>query len=139
MLNVLRFSYKSLLTFIIMMMVFSVSGPSTVSARADDETESIVLTFPPPDPPAAPVKAAPLGTNLIRDPGFEASYKSTTGPWFQLDPLLETICIVGDAVCNVNGAGYHAGGGWAAFGVGGSSFDSIYQNVVFPRCGARLE
>jgi hypothetical protein len=137
--NVLRFPNKYLLTFIILMMVTSVTGPSTVAAHADDETDSPVLTFPPPDPPAAPIKAAPLGTNLIRDPGFEASYKSTTGPWFQLAPLLDTICSLGDPVCYVNGAGYHDGGGWAAFGVSGNSFDSVYQNVVFPRCGARLK
>ena len=128
------FAHKFISAIIAMGIIFCVQ-PFVASAQVDEKDQSFGL--------ASPIQGGGGGTNfivsgpnLLKDPSFEQSYGSTTGPWFQ-NPL-DTICLASSGVCSVNGAGYHSGGGWAGFGPQENSFGDVYQDVRFPRCGAIL-
>ncbi len=128
------FTHKSILTTIILMMV--TSGTFTASAQVNAATGRNSLAARLQNRPLA-ANPATLGTNLLQDPSFDASYGSTnTG---QLPTPPDTICIWWGAGCSINGAGYRSGGGWACFGCLQSSYNDVYQYVTFPKCGAQLE
>src|SRR5688500_812034 len=108
--NVLRFTCKSILTLIILMIVTSGMRPYTTSAQVDAKKENTGFTGPPQEPSGVPANPIALSTNLIQDPGFEASYRSNQF-WQQLP--FDTICNAGDPVCFDTGAGYNSAFSWA--------------------------
>ena len=107
----LRFTRKSISSIIILMMVTSGMGQSTVSAL--------------------------LVTNQIQDPGFEAPRGSS--PWVENGGL--PLCNVQDASCSDPDTVPNSGSGWAWLGRSpGTTFD-LYQPVTIPQwqCGAKLQ
>ena len=97
----------------------------------------------------APVgKAGAVAPNLIQDPSLEAAY-SSTAIWQQASTNSDTpLCIASDNDCAFPGiSAPRTGSIWAVFGgVDWSDEESIspevgdlYQNVVFPTCGASLQ
>jgi len=132
---IVRFAHKSILAFILLMIAASGVGPYKVSAQVDTEAGMTSIIVPLQNQPEAE-NAVHVGPNLLRDPGFEASYRSNQY-WTQLP--FDTVCVYWDSACIDTGAGYHSGGAWAWFGGIGSNSNHLSQSVTFPKCGADLE
>ena len=138
-----RFAHKFVLVVIILMMTISSMKSYTASAQGPDggrvpSTPNVpeILPSVPLQNPGVGANAIPLGTNLLKDPSFEASYGSNQY-WTQDSTCCGTPLYTADGGAP-NGSP-RTGSIWGWFG-GTPEYEVAYVNqpATFPKCGAVL-